>query len=165
MWSGPRYFEDWTVGEVLSFGRYQVTTAEIKEFAEEFDPQPFHLDEAAAAESLFGGLIASGWHSAGILMRMVTDHGAFVGANIASPGFDDLAWPIPVRPGDVLSARCEVAAVRRSKSKPDRGTVTFDLCLVNQAGETAMSLSSLVLYRCREAAPVEAGLVEVEGGE
>ncbi len=164
MLSGPRYFEDWTVGEVLSFGRYEVTAAEIKEFARDFDPQDFHLDEAAAEASLFGGLIASGWHTTGILMRLIVDNGAFVGANIASPGFDGLAWPIPVRPGDVLSARSEVAAARRSRSKPDRGLVTFDHRLVNQDGETVLSLSSPVFYRCREAAET-AVLAEAGGGE
>jgi acyl dehydratase len=159
--NAPRHFEDWQPGEVLQFGRYEVTAAEIKEFAIEFDPQSFHLDEEAAKDSLFGGLIASGWHSAGIMMRLIVDHGAFVGANIASPGFDDIAWTKPVRPGDVLSVRVEVTRKRRSESKPDRGVVSFRQELLNQDGEIAMSLDSLVLYRCREpgedAARAEAG--------
>lgn len=154
--SGPRYYEDWHAGEALDFGRYRVTADEIKAFATQFDPQPFHLDEAAARDSIFGGLVASGWHTCAILMRLIADTPAFIGANIASPGFDDLSWPVPVRPGDVLKGRCRVIDKRPSASKPDRGLVRFEQHLMNQRGEAALSLTSLVLY-LRRPALAEAG--------
>jgi len=154
--SGHRYFEDWRPGEEIGLGRWQVTAAEIKAFAAEFDPQPFHLDEAAAAESIFGGLVASGWHTCAMLMRLIADTPALMGANIVSPGFDDLAWPVPVRPGDVLEGHARVVDKRPSASKPDRGLVRFDYSMVNRNGETALRLRSLVLYRRRPAATLAA---------
>ncbi len=141
-----RYFEDWRVGEVLEFGHYEVTAREIKAFAEQFDPQPFHLDEAAAAESLFGGLVASGWHSCAMMMRMVADTPAFIRHNIVSSGFDDLIWHLPVRPGDRLSGRSRVLETRPSGRRPDRGVVRLRQEMVNGEGETVLSFVSAVYY-------------------
>ena len=154
--NAARYFEDWSVGDTLVFGHYEVTAEEIKAFAEKFDPQPFHLDEGQAAGSLFGGLVASGWHSGAMLMRMVADNPAFVAHNIAASGFDDLVWHQPVRPGDRLSVRSRILDKRLSKSRPDRGIVTLRQELLNQAGETAMSFTSAVHY-LRRPGRVEAG--------
>jgi acyl dehydratase len=141
-----RYFEDWRPGEVLRFGRRTVTAAEIKAFAAEFDPQPFHLDEAAAKASIFGGLVASGWHTAALMMQMMAEVKAFTGTNIAAAGFDDLEWPAPVRPGDTLSAAVEVLECRASESRPDRGVVRFRQQLANQRGDTVLNFTSPVLY-------------------
>jgi len=148
-----RYFEDWRPGEVLRFGRRTVTAAEIKAFAAEFDPQPFHLDDEAAKTSIFGGLVASGWHTAALLMQMLAQVKAFVGANVAAAGFDDLEWPVPVRPGDTLTAEVEVLECRASKSRPDRGLVRFRQQLLNQRGETVLRFTSPVLFWRRGRAP------------
>lgn len=158
--SGPRYFEDWRPGEEIGLGRYRVTAAEIKTFAAEFDPQPFHLDETAARASIFGGLVASGWHTCAVMMRLIAGTPELMGANIVSPGFDDLAWPTPVRPGDVLEGRCRVLDKRPSASKPDRGLVRFEQRLFNQHGEIVLRLTSLVLYLRRPAT----ALAEAGGG-
>jgi acyl dehydratase len=98
-----KYFEDVQVGDVMRFGRYEVTREEIVEYARQFDPQPFHLDEEAAKASMFGGLIASGWHTGAMFIRMVVEHMTPVHATSGAMGFDDLKWIRPVRPGDVLS--------------------------------------------------------------
>ncbi len=162
--SGPRYFEDWRAGEVLDFGRYDVTAEEIKAFARQYDPQSFHLDESAAKESIFGGLVASGWHSCAMLMRMIADTPAFIGHNIASPGFDDLEWRHPVRPGDVLTGRCKVLDTRRSQSRPNRGLVWYRQSLLNQDGDIVLSMKSLVLY-WRRGATAATAAAAAGGGE
>ncbi|HET7876976.1 MAG TPA: MaoC family dehydratase [Methylomirabilota bacterium] len=146
------YFEDVTVGEVMRFGRYEVTRDEIIEYARQFDPQPFHLDEEAARQSLFGGLIASGWHTGAMFIRMICD---YMGSRVATSGalgFDDLKWLQPVRPGDVLSVESRVTEKIESRSRPDRGTVKILSRVLNQRGEEVMSLVSLVLYLRRPAA-------------
>ena len=146
-----KYFEDVQVGEVMRFGRYEVTREEIIEYARQFDPQPFHLDEAAAKASMFGGLIASGWHTGAMFIRMVVEHMTPVHATSGAMGFDDLKWIRPVRPGDVLS----VDVIREkieSRSRPDRGTVKIESRIIDQRGEVVMSLTSLVLYRRRPGA-------------
>lgn len=118
-----RYFEDFAVGQELPLARHQVTRAEIVAFAAEFDPQPAHLDEAAAADTLLGGLAASGWHSCALFMRMLYFGWLREAASMGSPGVDTLKWLRPVRPGDLLSGRSVVLAVRASQSRPDRGFV------------------------------------------
>jgi acyl dehydratase len=140
-----RYFEDVQIGETTRFGRYEVTRDEIVEFARQFDPQPFHLDEEAARASIFGGLVASGWHTGAMLMRMVCDDMIPGAATSGAMGFDDLKWLKPVRPGDVLSAESVVREKVESR-RPDRGTVKIESRVRNQRGEVVMSLVSLVIF-------------------
>jgi acyl dehydratase len=143
------YFEDVQVGETQRFGRYEVTREEIIEYARQFDPQPFHMDEAAAKASMFGGLIASGWHTGAMLIRMINDHAIPGAATTGALGFDDLKWLKPVRPGDVLSAETRVIDKTESRSRPEIGVVKIESQVLDQRGEVKMSLISLVLYRRR----------------
>jgi acyl dehydratase len=143
-----KYFEDVQVGETMRFGRYEVTREEILEYARQFDPQPFHLDEEAARQSLYGGLIASGWHTGAMFIRMVCDGMIADNATVGAKGFDDLRWIKPVRPGDVLSVESEVREKIEGR-RPDFGTVKIESRISNQRGEAVMSLVSLVLYRRR----------------
>jgi acyl dehydratase len=140
-----KYFEDVKVGDVMRFGRYAVTREEIVEYARQFDPQPFHLDEEAARQSLFGGLIASGWHTGAMFIRMVVEHMTPEHATTGAMGFDDLKWLKPVRPGDVLSVESEIKEKIEGR-RPERGTVKIESRIVNQRGEVVMSLVSLVIY-------------------
>jgi acyl dehydratase len=135
-----RYFEDFKVGDVVEAGSRKVTKEEIVAFAREFDPQPFHTDEAAAKETIYGGLIASGWHSGSMLMRMFYEAVFRDAASMGSPGIDELRWLKPVRPGDILSFRATVVEVTPSRSKPDRGLVRSFCELLNQHGEVVMSI-------------------------
>src|SRR5512134_2917980 len=121
-----RYFEDYQVGEVQETRSYAVSREEILAFARQFDPQPFHLDEEAARASLFGGLIASGWHTGAMFIRMVCEHMTPLHATSGAMGFDDLKWLRPVRPGDVLSVESEIREKIESRSRPDRGTVKIE---------------------------------------
>jgi acyl dehydratase len=148
-----RYFEDYTVGEVHEFGDYLITREEIVEFASKYDPQSFHLDEEAARKSIYGGLIASGWMTAGVLMRMLVDHFISPLSSMGSPGIDELRWIKPVRPGDRLRTRVEIVAARRSRSKPDRGVINFHQQVFNQNGEVVLSMRGMGMYRCRSQAP------------
>jgi acyl dehydratase len=143
------YFEDVRVGETHRFGRYQVTREEILEYARQFDPQPFHMDEAAAKESIFGGLIASGWHTGAMFIRMINDHAIPGAATTGALGFDDLKWLKPVRPGDVLSVETLVLEKTESRRRPEIGVVKVEGRVMDQRGEVKMSLVSLVLYRRR----------------
>ncbi|MGH7418440.1 MAG: MaoC family dehydratase [Candidatus Rokuibacteriota bacterium] len=147
-----KFFEDVEVGETTRFGRYEVTREEIIEYARQFDPQPFHLDEEAARASMFGGLIASGWHTGAMFIRMVCDGMVPTAATSGSMGFDDLKWLKPVRPGDVLSVDSVVREKIESRSQPDRGIVKIESRVSNQRGEVVMSLVSLVIYLRRPAA-------------
>ena len=144
-----RYFDDYRKGEVFEFGDHLVTAEEIIGFAGRYDPQPFHLDEAAARDSLYGGLIASGWMTGAILMRMVVDHFISPRSGMGSPGVDELRWPRPVRPGDRLRARLTVVDTRRSVSKPDRGIVKVHQELLNQDGEVVLSVRGMGMYKVR----------------
>ncbi|HEY7037921.1 MAG TPA: MaoC family dehydratase [Methylomirabilota bacterium] len=143
-----KYFEDVQVGETMRFGRYEVTREEILEYARQFDPQPFHLDDEAARQSIYGGLIASGWHTGAMFIRMICDGMAPGHATSGAKGFDDLRWIKPVRPGDVLSVESEVREKIQGR-RPDVGTVKLESRISNQRGEMVMSLVSLVLYRRR----------------
>jgi acyl dehydratase len=145
-----RYFEDYVVGESMTYGDYVVTEEEIRGFAERYDPQPFHIDPEAARQSIFGGLIASGWNTASISMRMLVDHFVSRRSGLGSPGIDELRWHQPVRPGDRLKVRSTVTEARRSKSKPDRGLVRVRHETLNQRDEVVMSFSGMSLYRCRD---------------
>ena len=146
-----RYFEDSQAGEVLEVGDHLVTREEIVAFAGRYDPQPFHLDDAAARDSIYGGLIASGWMTCGVLMRMLVDHVISPVASMGSPGVDELRWLRPVRPGDRLRARVTVLETRRSRSRPDRGIVRLHQEALNQDGEVVLSMRGMGLYKCRPA--------------
>lgn len=143
------YFEDVEVGWQRETATKTVTAAEIIAFAEEFDPQYYHLDPEAAVDSMFGGLVASGWHTASMTMRLMVD--SFVGktASIGSPGFDDLRWLKPVRPGDVLRVRSTVIDKTPSQRRPEIGSVRFRTEVLNQDGEVVMSMISIGMYRRR----------------
>jgi acyl dehydratase len=135
-----RYFEDYVEGDVHRFGSIAVEAGEVIAFAQRFDPQIFHTDPEAAKQTAFGGLIASGWHTAGLMMRLYVEHYLTHVASLASPGLDELRWLRPVRPGDSLSVRVTVLKAIPSKSKPDRGAVTSFIEVFNQGEETVMTL-------------------------
>jgi acyl dehydratase len=145
-----RYFEDYIPGAVYEYGYVTVTEAEILDFARQFDPQPMHVDPDFAARGPFHGLIASGWHTAGIMMRMFVDHYLSRVASLASPGLDELRWPAPVRPGDSLRLRATVAEARRSRSKPDRGLVRTQSELINQNDEVVLRVTAMNIIRARD---------------
>jgi acyl dehydratase len=142
------HWEDFSPGRVFQHGPRLVTREEIIGFAAEFDPQPMHLDEAAARATLLGGLSASGWHSCCILMRMCTDSFVLNSASMGAPGVDEVKWLLPIRPGDALTLRATVLETRASNSRPDMGFVRFMFELLNQASERAMTLTtSLMMSR------------------
>ena len=133
-----RYLEDFAVGQTFGSGRLRIDKERVLAFAAEFDPQPFHLDEAAARRSIFGGLAASGWATAAVTMRLMIETelkpaGGFVGA-----GLDECRWPRPVRPGDELRVECEVIEVRPSKSRPEQGLIKLRTTTLNQDDEVVL---------------------------
>ena len=144
-----RWFEDFSPGMVTSFGAHVMTQAEIVEFATRYDPQPFHIDAEAAKGSIFGGLIASGWNTAGAVMRMLVDHYISRESSLGSPGIDELRWLKPVRPGDTLSVRVTVLECIPSRSKPDRGVVRSLTETLNQDGDVVMSMRGMTMLRTR----------------
>jgi acyl dehydratase len=126
------YLEDFAVGQIFRSASLRVDAAAIKAFATQYDPQPFHLDEAAASATLFGGLAASGWHTAALTMRLLVDGGAPIAGGIIGAGTDELRWPRPVRPGDELRVESEVLDVRPSRSRPQQGLVKLRTTTLNQ---------------------------------
>ena len=144
-----RYFEDYVPGTVQECGTVTVVAEEIIDFASRFDPQPFHVDPEAAAAGPFAGLIASGWHTTGLMMRALADHYLSRVASLGSPGIDELRWLRPVRPGDTLAVRATVLEARRSQSKPDRGLVRTAVEMTNQQGEVVLRLSALNFLQAR----------------
>lgn len=144
-----RYLEDYSVGQTFRTDRIRITAEEIKRFAQEFDPQPFHLNEAAADKTMFRGLAASGWHTAALTMKLLVASD-FVPANgIIGAGFDELLWPRPVRPGDELQVEIEVLSTRLSKSNPRQGLVKLRFTTVNQDSEAVqVSVGNLIVI-CR----------------
>ena len=140
------YFDDLTVGSRLVLGSRTVSEEEIVRFAREFDPQPFHIDPEAAQQSIFGGLIASGWHTCSIAMRLLVDGLLANSSSLGSPGVEQIRWTRPVRPGDTLHAVVTVLEFRPSQSKPDRGTIKFRLEMTNQAGEQVMWMESFGMF-------------------
>jgi len=148
-----RYFEDYAVGSVHEFGSVEVEEAEVIAFARRFDPQLFHVDPEAARKTAFGGLIASGWHTGSLAMRLLVDHYISHVASLGSPGIDELRWLRPVRPGDTLSVRVTVTEARPSRSKPDRGIVRSFVEVLNGDREVVMTLSALTLILRRPARP------------
>jgi acyl dehydratase len=140
------YLEDFAAGQVYGTGRLRVERERIKSFAAEFDPQPYHLDEEAARNSFFGGLAASGWHTAAITMRLLYDGLLEHTLSLGSPGVDELRWVKPVRPGDTLAARLIVHECVPSRSKPDRGIVRSAIELRDQHGDVVATSKGLSLF-------------------
>jgi acyl dehydratase len=145
-----RYFEDYLVGSVHEFGSIAVEQDEVIAFAKRFDPQVFHTDPESAKKTIFNGLIASGWHTAGLMMRLFADHFLSKVASLGSPGVDELRWNKPVRPGDELSVRVTVLEARRSSSKPDRGIVHSFIEVMNQNRDVVMSMKAVNIFFCRK---------------
>ena len=146
------YFEDRSEGDTDRFGSYHVTEAEIVEFATTYDPQWFHTDpERAESASIYGRLIASGWHTAAMTMRMLVDHRLRDAKALGALGVDDLRWPNPVFPGETLSVETEVVETRRSEGTPERGIVRTDVRTVDDTDETKLEMTPIVLYASREA--------------
>ena len=148
------YFEDFFVGQELQLGSRLVTEEQIIAFATQFDPQPFHIDHGAAAQSIFGGVVASGWHTCSMMMRIVVDGVLKGSSSMGSPGLDSVRWLKPVRPGDTLSVAYLTKAVRPSRSKPDRGVVLSLWQASNQHGEVVATIEGMGMFRRR---PGEAG--------
>ena len=143
------FFEDHAVGQVTAGGYKYVDKHEIVRFATRYDPQPFHLDEAAAKHSIFGGLIASGWHTLAMMMRMLVDHHRGRLAGLGSPGCEQIRWLQPVRPGDTLRFSAECIETTPSKSKPDRGIVKSRITVLNQRDEPVMTVVTIGMHRRR----------------
>jgi acyl dehydratase len=149
----PRHFwEDFPVGSVRTFGAYRVTREEVLAFASAYDPQPFHLDDAAAEASLFGKLAASGWHTCAMTMRMLCDGYLLESASLGSPGIDNLRWHKPVYPGDTLHVDYTVLEARPMASRPGVGLVKSQTEVKNQHGEVVLSMNGWGMFRRRAAA-------------
>ena len=144
-----RYFEDYVAGAVYEFGAIAVEETEIIAFAKRYDPQVFHTDPEAAKQTIYGGLIASGWLTASLMMRLFTDNFLSRVASLSSPGVDELRWLKPVRPGDSLALRVTVLETNRSRSKPDRGAVHSFIEVLNQNAEVVMSMKAVNMFLCR----------------
>lgn len=150
--ASDRFFEDYPPGAVFEFGAVTVTEPAIIGFARQYDPQAMHVDQAWSATGPFGEVIASGWHTVALMMRLLVDHFLPEGG-LASPGIDELRWPRPVRPGDTLRVRATVLEARRSRSKPDRGLVRSRIDVLNQQDEIVLSMQPMNLIRCRTVEP------------
>jgi acyl dehydratase len=146
-----QYLEDYAVGQVFRTGRMRIDKDQILAFATQFDPQPYHLYEEAARKSVFGGLAASGWHTAALTMRLLVDSEFRPAHGILGVGFDELSWPRPVRPGDELYAESEVLEVRPSKSRPDRGLIRVRTTTLNQHAEPVQIYTGNLLVPRRPA--------------
>ena len=146
-----KYLEDFAVGQTYGSGRLTVDEARIKSFAAEFDPQPYHLDDQLARGSIFGKLVASGWHTAAITMRLLVDGDLKPAGGIVGVGFDQLSWPHPVYPGDELHVESEILEVRPSKSRPNQGLIKVKTTTMNQDGKAVqVSVGNLIVPRRRE---------------
>lgn len=163
-WSGParqiarpggtermseRYYEDYTLGEVVRAPGLTLTEGALTDWALRYDPQTIHLDKLAAEQSIYGGLIASGWQVASISFRLLVQAGLLGAASLGSPGVDELRWLLPVRPGDTIYPVAEVAEMRVSASKPDRGLVTIAYRVQNQRGEIVLTMRAIQIVRRR----------------
>jgi acyl dehydratase len=146
-----RFLEDYEPGSVHEFGAITVEQEDIVEFARRFDPQIFHTAPEAAERTIYEGLIASGWHTASLMMRLFVDHYLSGVASLGSPGVDELRWVKPVRPGDRLSLRVTVEETRRSRTKPDRGILISFIEVINQKGKVVMSMKAVNILLCRRA--------------
>ena len=140
------YWEDFKVGEAVAMGTHTFVEEEMIEFARKFDPQPFHIDPVAAKDSYFGGLIASGWHTCAVAMRLLCDNYINRSASLGSPGIENVRWLVPVRAGDALSYRRVVLETRASRSRPDVGLVKSRTEAVNQKGETVLTFEGWGMF-------------------
>jgi acyl dehydratase len=140
------YFEDMAPGATVELGSKTVSEEEILRFAREFDPQPFHINPQAAQASIFGGIIASGWHTCSMAMRLLVDGLLANSSSLGSPGVEQIRWLKPVRPGDTLRATVTALEVRESQSRPDRGTARMRIEMTNQAGELVMTMESFGMF-------------------
>jgi acyl dehydratase len=148
--SSERYLEDFAVGQTFGSGPLRIDRERALAFAAEFDPQPFHLDEAAARRSIFGGLTASGWHTAAVTMRLLVETEIKPAGGLVGAGLDECRWPRPVRPGDELRVECEVIEVRPSKSRPEQGLIKLRTTTLNQNDEPVMVyVATLVVPRSK----------------
>ncbi len=145
-----RYFEDYVPGSVHEFGSIAVDEQEVLEFGRRYVPLSYHVEKEAAKKSIYGGLIASGWQTAALMMRLYSENYLSTVANLGSPGGDELRWDKPVFPGDELSVRATVLEARRSESRPDRGIVRTFIEVLNQKKEVVMSMKMVNFVRCRE---------------
>jgi len=144
-----RWFEDYETGAVHNIGSTVVDEDEVIEFATKYDPQSMHTDKEAALKGHFKGLIASGWHTAGMMMSIFATHYLSEESSLASPGMENLRWMAPVRPNDTLSVKVTVVSARVSSSRPDRGIIISDIEVSNQSGEVVMSMRPTNLIMCR----------------
>lgn len=150
MGEGLVYFEDLDVGQTASFGRYEVTREEVLAFAASYDPQPFHLSDEAAAQTHFGRISASGWHTCAMTMRMLVNNiTERKQAGLGSPGLDELRWHRPVYPGDVLRVETELLSKKQSQSRPEMGSFQSAVRVYNQDGVLVMNMKSIGLIRVR----------------
>ena len=151
-----RYLEDFAIGQTFGSGRLRIEKQRIETFAAEFDPQPFHLDEQAARNTLFGGLAASGWHTAAVSMRLLVESELKPADGIIGAGFDELRWPRPVRPDDELRVESDVLEVRPSQSRPGQGLLKLRMTTLNQNGEAVqVAIGYLLVQRRPDGNPVE----------
>lgn len=140
------YWEDFEAGSETEIGRHTFTQASIIAFAREFDPQPFHIDPEAAKRSAFGGLVASGWHTCSVSMRLMCDHYINRTVSMGSPGLESVRWPNPVRPGDTVTFRRRILETRASRSRPQMGIVRTQWSGVNQRGETVLEMDGWGMF-------------------
>ena len=150
-----RYFEDYVPGAVHEFGAIKVDEQEVLDFGRRYVPLSYHIDREAAKQSIYGGVIASGWHTAALMMRVYVENYLSQVANLGSPGGDELRWDNPVFPGDELSVRATVLAARRSESRPDRGIVRTFIEVLNQKNQVVMSMKMVNFVKCREGSEVK----------
>ena len=146
------HLDDFQSGQIYDLGSEKVSREEILEFAKRYDPQPFHVDDIAAGDSIFGGLIASGWHTCSLTMRLMVDNLLSRSASLGSPGVNQIRWLLPVRPDDKLTASARVLAVTPSVSKPDRGTVELQYEVRNQDDKPVIAMQGISMFRRRVAA-------------
>jgi acyl dehydratase len=150
----PLFLDDLSVGQTFRTGTVSVETDRLKAFAAEFDPQPFHLDATAAGSSIFGGLVASGWHTAALTMRLMVESDLRIAGGLVGVGVEQIRWPLPVRPGDVLRVEVEVLELRPSRSNPQRGIVRIRSKTLNQDGDLVMEqIASLMVPRHPDRTP------------
>jgi acyl dehydratase len=143
----PRYAEDYKTGDVFDLGKYEITRKEMIEFAGKYDPFPFHIDDQAAQETIFGGLTSSGWLTALVWLRLMHKEFLDYEMTLGSPGHEEMIWPTPVRPGDILNGKVKILDSRVSKSKPDLGFVRYKATLFNQDGEPVFITTSTLIVK------------------
>ncbi|MCG8493053.1 MAG: MaoC family dehydratase [Sneathiellales bacterium] len=148
------YFEDVTIGATFQAGSKTVSEEEIISFATKYDPQPFHIDKEAAKDSPYGGIIASGWHTAGMAMRLMVDHIIDLEVGLGSPGWNNMRWHLPVRPNDSLRVELKIVDKKQSRTRPAMGTIFGKLIVINQKDEMVMSVDTIGMVKTKTASTV-----------